>query len=97
MRKKVGKKFHLLTSVRYRHAKMCAPVCGTDDEDVLFVRHAVHLCEYLVDDSVSCTTCITCTASSRFGDGVQLIKKQDAGGCLSGLEAEGKGQEVKKG
>lgn len=52
-----------------------APVCGTNDENVLFVGHAIHLCEYLVDDSVGCTTCITSAAASGFSNGVQLVKK----------------------
>lgn len=74
----------------------CAPVRGTDDENVLFVRHAVHLCQDLVDDSIRCTACIAGSTPSGFGDGVQLVEEQDAGRRLSGLrrrrrEARGSG------
>lgn len=53
-----------------KNVPWCAPVGGTDDENVLFVGHSVHLCEYLIDDPVGRTTCVPGTASSGFGNGV---------------------------
>lgn len=65
------------------------PVGGTDDKNILLVRHAIHLSQDLVDDSVGCAACVACSTSPGFGDGVQLIKEQDAGRRLSGLRGGG--------
>lgn len=61
-------------------------VCGSNDEDVLLAGHSVHLSQDLVDDTVSCSTAISHVASTGLGYGVQLIKEQNAWGCLSSLE-----------
>lgn len=61
------------------------PVGGTYDENCLLVGHAIHLCEDLVDDTVSCTSAVSCTATTGLGDGIQLIEEEDAGSSLPGL------------
>lgn len=61
-------------------------VCGTNDEDILLAGHTVHLSQDLVDDAVSCSSTISHVATSGLGYGVQLIKEQDTGSCLTSLQ-----------
>lgn len=62
---------------------------GSNDEDVLLAGHAVHLRQDLVDYAVGCSTTITRVATTRLGDGVQLVKEEHAGGGLASLEDRG--------
>merc|ERR1719266_414707 len=39
----------------------------------------------LIDNSISCSTSITNGSPSRFGNGIQFIKEQNARSCRSGL------------
>lgn len=63
-----------------------SPVGSANDEDILFVGHAIHFCQDLVDHSISCPPRIPGTTPACLGDGVQLIKEKYAGGSLPCLQ-----------
>lgn len=63
-------------------------VGGSNDEDVLLARHSVHLSQDLVDDTVCSSTAISHVATAGLSDGVQLVKEENARGCLASLQVE---------
>lgn len=62
-------------------------VCGSDDEDVLLTGHSVHLGQDLVDDTVGRSAAVSHVAATSFSYGVELVEEEDAGGCLTSLDA----------
>ena len=58
--------------------ELLGPVGGTDNEDVLLAGHAVHLGKKLVNDTVGSSASITLRTTPRLGDGVKLIKEDNA-------------------
>lgn len=62
-------------------------VCGSDDKDVLLTGHSIHLGQDLVDNTIGRSTAISHIAATGFSYGVKLIEKEDAGGCLTSLDA----------
>lgn len=65
--------------------KLLGSVGSTDNKDVLLGGHAVHFGKKLVDDTVRGTAGITDRATTGLGNGIQLIKEDNARGGGTGL------------
>eukprot|EP00850_Spirogloea_muscicola_P017174 SM000145S00791 [mRNA] locus=s145:45317:47663:- [translate_table: standard] len=55
-------------------------VSGANNEDRLLGIHPVHLCEQLIEHAVSRSTSVPYRAASLRGNGVELVKEEDARG-----------------
>lgn len=62
-------------------------VCGADDKDILLTGHSIHLSQDLVDNTVGRSAAVSHVAATGFSYGVQLIEEENAGRCLTSLEA----------